>query len=121
MRCTRYLWRNRGLLWLEYKLLCAAEAIGLTLIEGKRMKEKILEICEELCCRKLMMDEQLILTHILDSFKIMELVCQLEDEFKIVLPPDEISDLNNFASVNHIAGLVEKINFDDKMAAEGEN
>lgn len=72
------------------------------------MKQKIAKICEELCCKNLSMDEQLVITGLLDSFKIMELICSLESEFHIRYAPDEISDLNNFSCIDSITSLVEK-------------
>jgi acyl carrier protein len=70
------------------------------------MKEKILEICRELCCKEVAEDEQLIASGLLDSFKIMELVCSLEEEFHITFLPEEISELDHFSSVNQMVELV---------------
>lgn len=70
------------------------------------MKEKIENICEELCCKEVSMDEQLIVTGLLDSFKIMELICRLEEEFQITFLPEEISELSNFSCVNCIADII---------------
>lgn len=80
------------------------------------MKEKIMQICEELCCREIRKDEQLIETGVLDSYKIMELICSLEMEFHITLLQDDISDLSNFACVDSIAGLIcRKISWSEGM------
>lgn len=70
------------------------------------MKEKIQNLCEELCCKEVSMDEQLIVTGLLDSFKIMELICRLEEEFQITFLPEEISELSNFSCVNCIADII---------------
>lgn len=72
------------------------------------MQEKILKICEDLCCRRLLMDEELIKTGLLYSFKIMELICTLEEEFPIVFEPEEISNLEHFSSVNNIVEIVSR-------------
>lgn len=71
-------------------------------------KEKIQEICEELCCRKVLPEEQLIITGLLNSFKIMELVCSLEEEFQITFLPEEISDLDNLSCVDNIADFIKR-------------
>lgn len=71
------------------------------------MKERILEICEDLCCKELAADEQLIITGLLDSFKIMELICSLEEEFHIRFIPEEITNLDHFACVDSIVDLVD--------------
>lgn len=70
------------------------------------MENRILEICSELCCQELSQDEELIATDILDSFKIMELICRLEEEFDIVFLPEEIMDMDNFSCVNHMMAIV---------------
>lgn len=74
------------------------------------MQEKILEICKELCGKKISVDEELIQTGLLDSFKIMELVCSLEEEYQVVFQPEEIMDLDNFSCVGHMLEIVRKKN-----------
>ncbi len=76
------------------------------------MKEKIWELCRSICCREITEDEPLIVTKVLDSFKIMELICSLEEEFHIQFSPDEIMDLDHFSSVDHIVELVRSKNSD---------
>lgn len=70
------------------------------------MKERILEICSELCCKEISAEEELIVTGLLDSFRIMELICSLEEEFDIVFLPEEIMELDHFSCVDHMAELV---------------
>lgn len=70
------------------------------------MHEKILKICEELCCTELVSDEPLISTKLLDSFRLMELICILEEEFQITCTPEEITEFDHFSSVDHIVDFV---------------
>lgn len=70
------------------------------------MKEKILEMCRDLCCKELSVDEELIKSGLLDSFKLMELICSLEEEFHISFFPEEISNLDNFFCVNKIDNFI---------------
>lgn len=70
------------------------------------IEQKILKICENLCCKKLSIDEQLIVTGLLDSFKIMELICGMEEEFSITFQPEEMTELENFSCVNNIISMV---------------
>lgn len=72
------------------------------------MQEKILEICRNLCCKEITADEQLLATGLLYSFKIMELLCTLEEEFSIVFEPKEITNMENFSSANNIIELVKR-------------
>ena len=70
------------------------------------MKRKIMEICENLCCKEITEEEPLILSGLLDSYKLMELICDLESEFHITFLPEEIMELKNFSSVNAIDSIV---------------
>ena len=72
------------------------------------MENRILEICQNLCCDKIFPDEQLIVSGLLDSFKIMELICHLENEFHIEFLQEDISDIDNFSCVNHMVAIVSK-------------
>lgn len=74
------------------------------------MEKRIQEICSDLCCREISIDEQLIVTGILDSFKIMELICILEEEFHIIFQPEEIMELDNFSCVDHITAIIRRKN-----------
>lgn len=70
------------------------------------MEERIQIICENICDQDIQPDEQLIITKVLDSFKIMDLICSLEEEFHIQFRPEEIMELEHFSSVNRITDLV---------------
>lgn len=70
------------------------------------MENKILEMCEKLCNKKLMTDEQLIITGLFDSFQLMELICNLEEGFHVTFLPEEISNLENFSCVNNIVDII---------------
>lgn len=70
------------------------------------MKEKIQKICEEICCRDIQPDEQLIVTRVLDSFKLMDLICTLEKEFHLQFLPEEIMELDHFSCVDRITDLI---------------
>lgn len=72
----------------------------------RRMEKKVLSICRKICCREITDEEELILSGILDSFKIMELICELEGLFGITFVPDEIMDMDNFSTVHNMAELV---------------
>lgn len=53
-------------------------------------------------------DDDIIATYALDSIKIMELVIDLEEEFEIEFP-DEMLEINNFKSINHISEMISKV------------
>lgn len=72
------------------------------------MKGKILKICRELCEREISEDEELMVSGILDSCKIMRLICSLEEEFNVVFLPDEIEELDRSCSVNDMAEMIRK-------------
>lgn len=78
------------------------------------MREKIWKICETICCREITADEPLIITKILDSFKLMELICSLEEEFHIQFSPEEIMELDHFSCVDHMFNLVSSKTTNDR-------
>lgn len=77
------------------------------------MTEKVLKICEDLCCKKLSADEPLVITGLLDSFKIMELICRLEETFQIEFLPEEIADLDHLSCVDNMVAFIEKKSMTD--------
>lgn len=69
------------------------------------IRNKIQQLCEELCGKHLTPEEKLLT--MLDSYKLMDLICSLEDEFQITFLPKEIADLDHFSCLNSIVELVE--------------
>lgn len=80
------------------------------------MKGKILNMCENICRKKLEADEQLIITGLFDSSGIIELIANLEDEYQIVFFPEDILNLDNFSCVNNIVNIV-KIKLEESWKA----
>lgn len=72
------------------------------------MIERIQKICREVCGREVGKDELLLASGVLDSFKLMELICSLEEEFHILFEPEEIMELDYFSSVGQMAEIVGK-------------
>ncbi len=72
------------------------------------MKEKVIKICEEICCTEITMNEQLILTGLVDSYRILEIVSCLEKEFNVVFSSEDITNLTNFSSVESIVNFIQK-------------
>lgn len=68
-------------------------------------RNKIQKICEDLCEKQLAQDEMLLT--MMDSYKLMDMICRLEDEFRITFLPQEIADLDRFSCVDSIVELVE--------------
>ena len=73
------------------------------------MKEQIIEILEDIqpeadyeTCQTLIDD------HILTSLDVLSLVAELEDEFDVTIPTDEIIP-SNFNSVDSIAAMVDRL------------
>lgn len=72
------------------------------------MKEKVLKICEEICCTEISMKDSLITTGLVDSYRILEIVNCLEEEFNVVFSPKDITNLANFSCVEAIADCIQK-------------
>lgn len=68
-------------------------------------------MCKYLCGREIGLNQELINSGLLNSFKIMELICQLEEEYNINFSADEIAEVENFSCVNNIVMIMNnKIN-----------
>ncbi|MFN2927199.1 phosphopantetheine-binding protein [Lachnospiraceae bacterium YH-ros2228] len=73
------------------------------------MREKILEILNDIDDSVDYLNEKsLIGDHILDSFGIINLVGELEEEFDISIGPEEMIQ-ENFDSVDDIEAMVERL------------
>ncbi|MDD5866048.1 MAG: acyl carrier protein [Lachnospiraceae bacterium] len=73
------------------------------------MREKILEILNDIDDSVDYLNEKsLIGDHILDSFGIINLVGELEEEFDISIGPEEMVQ-ENFDSVDDIEAMVERL------------
>lgn len=70
------------------------------------IRDKIKNICEELCGREILPKEQLITTGVLDSFMLMELICSIEEEYQIKFLPEEITDLDHFSCLDSMVEIV---------------
>ena len=76
------------------------------------MKEKIIEILNDIDDSvDFTRETSLIGDHILDSFAIINLVGELEEEFDITIGPEEMTK-ENFDSVDRIAAMVERLSQD---------
>ncbi|MCA1749201.1 MAG: acyl carrier protein [Parasphingopyxis sp.] len=74
------------------------------IIESKiRLVSKRLDDSIEVTPKTPLLRQQL-----LDSVELMELIAALEQEFSVAIPLEELTP-RNFASINRIAGLVERI------------
>lgn len=73
------------------------------------MREKILEILNDIDDSvDYLKEKSLIGDHILDSFGIINLVGELEEEFDISIGPEEMIQ-ENFDSVDDIEAMVERL------------
>lgn len=72
------------------------------------MENKIADICEDILGERVGIEQELIVSGLLDSYGIMELISALEDEYMITFVPQEISELRNYSNVKCIAKLVKK-------------
>jgi acyl carrier protein len=76
-------------------------------VTGARIREFVLEEGAWHRGRHELTDEAPLLTGVLDSIAIVDLVALLESEFGIVVDNDDL-DPENFASIHAIVGFVER-------------
>ncbi len=72
------------------------------------MKEKVLEICQEYCDGKIANEnEDLFESGLLNSYRLLELLCELENAFSIEFLPEEMNDTEHFSTIVHMVDLIE--------------
>jgi len=68
--------------------------------------ERIKEIIESHCLKEIGEKDELLKSKLLDSFQLLEVICELEETYGIELSPEEIEDLDHFSSINNIKKLI---------------
>ena len=68
--------------------------------------ERIKAIIESHCLKEIGETDELLKSKLLDSFQLLEVICELEETYGIELGPEEIGDLDHFSSMNHIRKLI---------------
>ncbi len=70
------------------------------------MENKIYELCRRLSGKNISIEDELIESRILDSFRIIELMSELENLYQIEFTQEEITQLENFSTVKKITRTV---------------
>lgn len=74
--------------------------------------ERIKEIIESHCLKEIDETDELLKSRLLDSFQLLEVICEVEETYGIELSPEEIGDLDHFSSMNNIWKLIsEKLDY----------
>lgn len=68
--------------------------------------ERIKEIIESHCLKEIDETDELLKSRLLDSFQLLEVICEVEETYGIELSPEEIGDLDHFSSMNNIWKLI---------------
>ncbi len=68
--------------------------------------ERIKKIIESHCLKEIGEKDELLKSKLLDSFQLLEVICELEETYGIELSPEEIGDLDHFSSINNIRKLI---------------
>lgn len=68
--------------------------------------ERIKKIIKKLCLEEIEDDEELLESKRLNSFQLLEMICELETAYGIEFSPDEIGEIDHFSSINHIWELI---------------
>lgn len=68
--------------------------------------ERIKAIIERHCLKKIDEMDELLKSRLLNSFQLLEIICELEDTYQIELSPEDIGDMDNFSSIKNIRKLI---------------
>lgn len=82
---------------------------------GNQTVEEILcRLCKKQCGREVSVEEELLKSGKLKSFQLLDLICDIEEKFGILLDPEDIMEIHNFDSVNAIIHMLEERYFIEK-------
>lgn len=70
--------------------------------------DRIKEIIKSHCLKEVQDEEELLKSGLLDSFKLLEVICELEDIYQVELSPEDIGDMENFSSVKNMRDLISR-------------
>lgn len=70
--------------------------------------DKIKKIIENYCLKEVEDEEELLKSDLLNSFQLLEVICELEDVYQVELSPEDIEDMDNFSSVKNIRNLIDR-------------
>lgn len=70
--------------------------------------DRIKEIIKHHCLKEVQDEEELLKSGLLDSFMLLEVICELEDTYQLELSPEDISNMENFTSVKNIRELISR-------------
>ncbi len=74
--------------------------------ENQTIEEVLCGLCKKQCGAEVSVEEELLESGKLSSFQLLELICDMEENFGILLAPEEIREVSNFASVKAMARLI---------------
>lgn len=70
------------------------------------MKETVKRICERYCGKEIETKEELIKSKLINSFSLLEMICEIESKFEIEFEPGDVSKAENFSTVENIVKLL---------------
>ena len=70
------------------------------------MENEIHNFCIKVCCKEVGMQDELIVSGLLNSYDLMELISILHERFSIEFSIEEITETNNFSTVDNLIKIV---------------
>lgn len=70
--------------------------------------DRIKEIIKRHCLKEVQDDDELLKSGLLNSYQLLEVICELEDIYQVELSPEDIGDMENFSSVKSIRELISR-------------
>lgn len=74
------------------------------------MEEKILDVLKEYLTDNVSADDELLNSKILNSYDLVELICELETLCDIKFTRNDIQNMENWSTINNIINLIKSKN-----------
>lgn len=77
-------------------------------ISEEQLEEMIRELLKKQCGEDVSRDRELLVSGVIGSFQLFELVCDLEEIFDIRFRQEDLKEVSHFSSVNAIMDTLER-------------
>ncbi|HBA68066.1 MAG TPA: hypothetical protein DCZ40_01740 [Lachnospiraceae bacterium] len=75
--------------------------------EGQ-LENTVCELLKKQCSEYVPKDKELLVSGVIGSFQLFELICELEEAFDIRFHQEDLKEISHFSSVNAITNTIKK-------------
>lgn len=77
-------------------------------LSGEPLEEMVCEMVKKQCGEYVSKDRELLVSGMIGSFQLFELICDLEEAYDIRFRKEDLKEISHFSSVNAIMDMIKK-------------